>query len=95
MTTHPHHPHKHEINFSVARLISTAGVIVAILAVLGYVYTVGQAVSDVRGRLDRNCRLLVTIQANTRFLIIERTEKNKQLAQDFREIFQRTSGDHC
>ena len=66
----------------------------AVLALLGYVYTVGSAVSDVQSRLDRNCRILAVIQANTRFIIIEHTT-SQESSKAFQEIFQRALVDSC
>lgn len=67
-------------------LIAWLPAISAVAIMIGWAYTTGQAISDVQGRLDRNCRILATIQADVRFIIVEHTAKRSD-AESFREIF--------
>lgn len=66
----------------------------ALLALLGYIYTTGKNDNSIDNKLDRNCRILAVIQADSRFLIIEHTD-NKEQADAFREIFRKAASDSC
>lgn len=68
--------------------------LVAVAALLGYIYTSGMNDTNVDNKLDRNCRIMAAVQANTRFLIIQHTT-NKFEADAFREIFQKAFENAC
>lgn len=87
---------------SVARVTNgntrtTAGVIAVatiVLALLGSAYSIGNGVATTNSKLDRNCRILSTILADSRFLIIEHVRSARGAA-DFRRIFADASGESC
>lgn len=82
---------KNGFNIRTEVLVSIA---VVTLAILGYFYSTGREVSDINARLDRNCRILASIQADVRFIIVEHTSNNRE-AQSFREIFNRSAIASC
>jgi hypothetical protein len=78
----------------IARLGPWVALGAILLPLLGYVYAQGRAIEGLNGRLDRNCRILAVVQANTRYIIIEHTATEAQ-ADVFREIFNKALVDSC
>ena len=61
-------------------------------------YSNGQSASDTQSRLDRNCRVLVSIQADVRFVIIQHAADKAHgtsQAEAFRELFRRAGFEAC
>lgn len=70
-----------------------ASIAVAVLALLGGVYSIGTKASTIDAKLDRNCRSLASIQADTRYLIIQQSRAPS--SQDFRQIFRHSAIEAC
>lgn len=75
------------------RLALWGSIGLALLALLGGIYSTGATLSGIDEQLDRNCRVLVTIQANTRFLIL--ASENSSTRREFRHIFENAGLELC
>lgn len=67
-----------------------------IITLIGGSLSLGQSVGSIGDKLDRNCRILSTINADVRFLIVEHSQlESKKLADQFRQIFQSAGQERC
>lgn len=76
-----------------------------LIGAVGFVYGAGSVITEINGKLDRNCRIEITNQANLRFLIVEHAEalevqktghqQKSELADSLRSIFQQSGTETC
>jgi hypothetical protein len=82
----------------IARVIAAVTILAALLAILGQTYTNGREAGQTQDRLDRNCRILISIEADQRFLITQHAAEGTNgtiEAQAFREIFKNAHTQGC
>ena len=76
-----------------AKLAVWGSVAVAVLALLGGVFSIGQTLGHIEDQLDRNCRALASIKGHNRFLILEHVDM--RLARDLRRTYVDTAEEAC
>lgn len=79
---------------AIKNLTGALGAIIAALAIFGYVYTLGSALTNLDNKIDRNCRFLAIVEADSRYLIVQHIASDKE-AKTFREIFTNAIRDTC
>lgn len=76
------------------RISIIVGVASLVVIVIGGVYRLANEVSTVNAELDRNCRILVTINADVRFQIIE-AQQDKATAATYARLFKEAGTEVC